>query len=243
MCVCSDDPARTPRQRPAYSGCPARTSSAACTAHQPNPGSAGTLGPATSPGPTLRPPMASRTTYPGAAPQELRHPLHGTGAGRDGLVGLLLRRVPKAGRVEAGERRQRAGQGGDGWRGRPWATGRGSRGGCGVGAAEGGGGRGQGTTWGGGNGKGRTRAMGGDEDRSPRGTDTPTDGQGSGEQRSRAATGARKEGENDTGEVPQSGPHPAQPWHPHHAGPLVWGSVPAPLRRPCREPSLGKGSP
>lgn len=38
-------------------------------------------------------------------------------------------------------------------------------------------------------------------------------------------------------------PRPTRPRHPHHAGPLVWGPVPAPLRRPHHEPSLGKGSP
>lgn len=68
----------------------------------------------------MRAPQASRSpsptppsweTYPGAASQELRHLLHGAGAGSDGVVSLLLRRVPEGDSGEQGGRKGRWGAG------------------------------------------------------------------------------------------------------------------------------------
>lgn len=236
-----------PQQRLAYGGClPSALSSAQASTSilgppiSPGPPLPQPPSPRPSPPPTLQPPTASRATYPGAAPQELRHLPHGASAGRDGLVGLLLRCVPEAGQGGS-QRRERTGR--DGGRGRPQRGTRQHRGNqtdksrsreAGV-ACGGRGNRSRRASR-----KHRARDTRGQPREGTRIGGPETDRQ-THPQMEKAATRVRKEGENDRGELGLgwtahsahhtrvAAAHPAcKPCLGHGLGPLVWGSAPAP---------------
>lgn len=242
MCVCSDDPARTPRQRPAYSGRPARTSSAACAAHRPNPGSAGTW--------AQRPPRAPPSCPPPPpGPHTREQPRRSSVicftapvlAATVLLVSCCAACLRRAGwrREREDSERDRVGTGGGvghgpragevvadaGW-GRQRVAGVGGRGPRGEGET----GREEPEPW--------EMRIGGPEGQTHPQTDKVAGSREAGQRQGRG----RRERTTQV-RCPSQDPRPVQPRHPHHAGPLVWGSVPAPLRRPCREPSLGKGPP